>query len=280
MKAFLLVFVLFFFATSVLWAQTPTPVSRTVDVQARVGDFSVTISGYASPFASVVLTSGTTTLGTTTADANGNFTFSNVLVNKGFSSFCLTSIDFKRLGEAEGCLTFTPLYQTTTIREVFIPPTIGAFRKRISVGDEGIIWGYTMPRSTVTITIIGGKLITRTADNQGYYEYREKFAAGKYTLTSKAVYLNINSLPPTKSVEVESLTQLEEIAEKAKEKVIETVEEVGRKLPVPPGFRWVYLLIPILLLIGFIIFWPFIKRKIKRHHPLHHDWLLKKMQEK
>ena len=54
-------------------------------VSAKVGDFYLNLSGYVSPFSSIILTSDGVFIRATTADQYGNFSISEVLIKSGFS---------------------------------------------------------------------------------------------------------------------------------------------------------------------------------------------------
>ena len=80
----------------------PTGTAST-QVEGTVGQFFLNLYGFISPFASVVLSSNGSYITGVTADAQGNFSFTQILINKGFSNFCLDAIDFKRVGESYTC---------------------------------------------------------------------------------------------------------------------------------------------------------------------------------
>lgn len=269
--------VLLYFTTPNTHAQTAKAM-QDVQIQAAVGEFFVTFEGYASPFASIVITTDGQILRSTTADETGKWTIPEARVKRGFSSFCVTTIDFKRLGESEACMEIEPIYVSSTIYDIFLPPTIGLFRKQVRVGQEAIIWGYSMPNSRVTIRINDNETITLTADAAGYYEYRfEPERAGSYRLKATAVYQGLTSLEPTKDVILEAQTIPQEAVGKVG-------EGLGRLRNLFSSTIFWFILI-FLLLTGIIIFlihklypgffpylFDFLKKKSK---PLHDDWLIR-----
>jgi len=125
-----------------------------VDVKAQVGEFIVNVSGLASPNASVILTDTSGQfLKSTVADNTGNFSMAQVIVRSGFDGFCLDSVDFRRLGETQGCLDFSPVTKSQDFKDVFIPPTIGLYQKRINEGDQALIYGFSMPEADVKVKV-------------------------------------------------------------------------------------------------------------------------------
>lgn len=184
------------------------PVGHTnVKVGAAIGQFSISLSGYIAPFASVVLTSGGDVLHSTTANAAGYFSLPNVLVKEGFSQFCLNAVDVKRLGQSQACFTIPPMKANYTRTNIFLPPTIGLFRTQIQAGSNAIIWGYSMPGATVTVHSSDGKTYTVTADTNGFYQVTALIAkAGSYDLSADAIYQKKSSEKPTNKVTLLALT--------------------------------------------------------------------------
>ena len=91
---------------------TRASASLETEVQADVGEFYLNVSGYISPFASIVLNSNGIFMRTTVADKGGNFSISQVRIARGFSSFCLDAVDYKRLGESTTCIKFASDHRT------------------------------------------------------------------------------------------------------------------------------------------------------------------------
>src|ERR1035437_8839841 len=163
-------------------------------VQASVGQFYLDLFGYISPFASVVLTSDGVFIIGTTADAQGNFSITQVLIKKGFSSFCLDAIDIKRIGESYTCFSIPPATASVTMRDIFLPPTLGLSRTTVTEGGSATAFGYTMPGAKVTLHI-NGELLTVYADVGGYYEFALKnIKVGSYSLYATANYQQKDSL--------------------------------------------------------------------------------------
>src|SRR3989338_1016735 len=68
-------------------------IGQSTNVSAKVGEFSLNISGYIAPFATVTLTTTDGTfLRSVVANAQGYFTITAVQMKSGFAGFCLTAI--------------------------------------------------------------------------------------------------------------------------------------------------------------------------------------------
>jgi len=191
----------------VLAIQSKTLVKPPVKVTARVGEFYLSLSGYASPYASVILTSGGVFYRSAVADQNGSWSINDILINKNFSSFCLQHIDYKNIGESTTCLTVPPATADIIKKDIFLPPTIGLQRSEIIAGGNAVVFGYTMPGSTVTIHLKNGKSYVVLADLNGYYELTLKnLEAGSYELYATAVYNGIPSENPSNTLKLVALS--------------------------------------------------------------------------
>lgn len=245
--------VVYLLTTSAVYATSFPSGHTNVQVAASVGQYTINLSGFSSPFASIVLISGGTVMHTTTADAAGNFSMSDILVKQGFNQFCLDTVDVKRLGQSEACFTIAPISGNYTRSNIFLPPTIGLFRTQITVGSNAIIWGYSMPGAQVKVHASDGTLYTATADKDGFYQITAYIAkAGSYDLYADATYQNKPSEKPTNKVTLLALT----FSEQTNRKVSNWLRNLLTFLfNLPLGPLWLGL--PILLLI--YILW----RKLK-----------------
>lgn len=144
--------------------------SAEVNVQVTINGYALYISGYLAPYASITLTSNGTVFASTTADANGNFSFPSVKVAKGFTIFCLDGVDYKRLGESEACFTIPPVVAPYSRTGIFLPPTVGVFRTNVDVGNNALVFGYGMPKALISIKLDNTAVCEKTADEGGYYE--------------------------------------------------------------------------------------------------------------
>jgi len=249
---------------SIAKAQTASD-SKSINVNATVGaGITISISGLASPNASIVAIANGQFLASTTADANGLFSITDIAVNLGNTNICFTTIDFKKIGESVGCLDTGDITKNTNITNVYLPPTIGLLKKQITAGQETVVFGYSMPNSTISIVIENGQTITTTTDSSGYYQYKyQAVAAGKFTFKSSGNYQNAPSLDPQKGVTLEAISPIQAVSKKAQ------------------GFldflKPLAFVIFTLILLGIILFLVFlIRRRKKEKKPvMHHDWLLK-----
>jgi hypothetical protein len=261
----------FFIPSSQSLAQVPSipPGSLHTAVQASVGQFYLNLSGYISPFASVVLTSNGVFMIGTTADAQGDFTINQVLIKQGFSGFCLDAIDFKRIGESYTCFTIPPATASVTMKDIFLPPTLGLSRTTVNEGGSATAFGYTMPKAEVTLHV-NGELLTTYADSTGYYEFALKnLKAGSYSLYATAEYKQKQSLSPTKKLQLTSISKPKQVTNL----VNNWWEQLLRFLK---NWLWnpLWLVIPIVILIIILIRKLWGRRFVNplKKRPLHHSW--------
>jgi len=231
-------------------AFNPIPAGRqNVKVQASIGEFYLNLSGFIAPYASVVLTSDSNVIRSTVADSNGYFTISQILVKKGFDHFCFTAIDVKRLGESDSCLSIPPMTSDFTKSNIFLPPTIGLYRKEINAGSNAIIWGYSMPGAIVTIHSSNGKTYTSRADQNGFYEITAFIQkAGNYDFSATAVLKSQSSENPTNKVTLVALTLGQQVNKKIGNFLTNLLTFLFN---IPLGPLW--LAIPILILIFILL---------------------------
>lgn len=281
-----LFFLLIFFGISSFFQVFAFPAGHLpVDVSAAVGQYYISLSGSIAPYASIVLTTNGVVLRSTVADANGYFSFTQVLVKKGFNSYCLTAVDVKRLGQSEGCFTTPTITGSYSRQNIFLAPTIGLFRTQIQVGSNAVIWGYSMPGALVSIHSSDGKVYTATADTAGYYEVRPLISSeGTYDMYATAQFKNQQSVKPTNKVTLIALTFSQQINKNIGNWFTNLLTWIHN---LPLGPLWIGL--PILILI--FILWRKLKaepeggnikgKKKERlffdrllgPHKLHHAWM-------
>jgi hypothetical protein len=248
--------------------------SLSTNVQAAVGEFYLNLWGYVSPYASITLTFDGIFVRATVADEQGNFILPQVLIKAGFTSFCLDAIDFKRIGESYTCFTIPPATASVTMKDIFLPPTLGLSRTTINVGGSATAFGYTMPGARVILHINNQVLMTY-ADNTGYYQFEiNNLAVGNYDLYATANYLQKDSLTPTKKLQLRALS--------AQQQVTQQLQKIGENwwdqlLRFLRNWLWnpLWLAIPIIILIIILIrklwgkhLWP----AKKQSRLLHHAW--------
>lgn len=268
-----LIFVLSFTLLAFGFAPRQTRASFSPKVSAQVGQFYLNLYGFVSPYASVVLTVDGVFMRAGVADSGGNFSFIQILINAGFSHFCLEAVDFKKIGDSFTCINIPPATSSVDKKNIFLPPTLGLSKTSAQTGEEILAFGYTMPYALVTLHLGPGLDKQVLADGTGYYVFRLKnIPPGTYNLYATATYKKLNSLSPTKKIQFRSLTLWEQIIEFLREfwaKLIALFTSIGL------GILW--LAIPILILIFILILklrgkpiFVIPERKKKEH--LHHYW--------
>jgi hypothetical protein len=198
-----------------LFFQSAQPVSAQIKplnqtgntkVQAKVGAFYLSVSGYISPYASLSLLSDGTIYQATVADDKGYFSLSKMLINRGFSNFCIDAVDWKRLGESYTCFSFDPATKDIAMQDVFLPPTLGLYSNEIPAGGDAEFYGFSMPNAQVTVNLGNGKVVMLKADSIGYYRsVLKKVAQGSYELYAGAYYEGKSSLLPAKKLALKVL---------------------------------------------------------------------------
>lgn len=174
--------------------------SSAVKVRAQVGEFNLSVSGYISPHASLSLIANDAVLRGTVADGKGNFEFENIVISRGFYQFCISAVDWKRLGESYSCFNIEPASSDVAIKGIFLPPTIGVNRFELVEGSDASVLGFSMPQASVTVKS-GAKKYEVKADQEGKYEYTfQSVKQGSYLLVADAVYEGKKSEPPAKGV--------------------------------------------------------------------------------
>ncbi len=262
----------------VFLSPTPTPKGGVVSpTPAPGGAIYLSISGYASPYASIVMTSQNVFVRSAVADGKGNFYISDVHVDRGFTQFCLENVDFQRLGDSTTCFQIPPVTSTTSKTGIFLPPSLGLSNKKTTPFSFVFGFGYTMPGSKVTLEVSEGIILHATADKKGYYKIKiEKLAVGTYHLFAAANYQGKNSEKPSKTQELKSLSP----TQAAKEQLFTSIWQFIKK------FGWI--VIPMLILIFILIskrargrIKTFIRRTrerlktpTKKDKHLHHYWFI------
>lgn len=224
--------------------------NATVTVSATVGNLSLSLSGIVSPYASIGLSSNGAFLRGSVADQNGNFSITDVTIQQGFSSFCLTVVDIKRLGESVTCFSIAPATANIVMTNIFLPPTLGLYRTEINAGSDALAFGYTMPYAKVRIRLSNGKVYTITANSKGRYQITiPKLSAGTYILIATAVYNGQQSQTPTKGVQLKALSLYEQVRKQSKKSLTQVAS-------VPLGLLWLLIPLLIIILLLAIKLWP------------------------
>lgn len=243
--------------------------AQSTKLQASVGKYYFSVSGYVSPFASIVLYSNSIFMASTVADPKGNFSIKGVLINEGFSDFCFEVVDVKRVGDSFTCLKIPAATGDTQRENIFLPPTVGLSARKINPRSSIFASGYSMPNAKVILSISKDIKIEVIADASGFYKYEIKdLASGKYSLFATASYEKKDSEKPSRKKDFESLS---------------AGELISKNLPFVLLIVLIGLIILILLIIllskkvrdkirGLLGKKAFSKKKGISH--LHHDWFL------
>jgi len=278
----ILLFISFLVICSSLGFSLPNPAYGVTSVSGSVGEFYLNLSGYVSPYASVVMYTDSEFVRSAVADSQGNFYISQILVKKGLTNFCLEAVDYKRLGDSYTCFTIPPVETVVTKDHIFLPPTLGLSRTEIGQNESADAFGYTMPNATVYLHISGGKVLQVVANSQGYYILKVKdLAPGDYTLFSTAVYNSQKSETPSKTKSLRSLSTVQEVTNNIKQPVLKTTTGLFNLL-----MTYIWLTIPVFILLIILILKP-VKDKIKlrvtmpgptptpqKQKGLHHAWFI------
>lgn len=243
--------------------------AQTTNLTASVGKYYFSLSGYVSPFASVVMSSSSIFMGSVVADKEGNFSLERILINEGFTDFCLEAVDLKRVGDSFTCLKIPPATGDTQKKDIFLPPTVGLSARKINPGSSIFASGYSMPNAKVLLNISEGIILQANADDTGFYKLEIKdLPAGKYSLFATARYERKDSEKPTKKLEIESLSMFDLIKQNFPKIILIILIVIA-----------IIILLIILLskkarekIKNMIKKKPFLKKKERKH--LHHDWLL------
>ena len=209
-----LLFSIFFSFFNVYFSYATTDIypGEFTNVSAKVGQYYLNLSGFIAPYASVVLISNGNILRSVVADQTGYFYFTGVLIDKGFSNFCLDAVDVKRLGESYTCLTVNPATSSITQNNIFLPPTFGVERNQINVGSSAIVWGYSMPNAQVKVYLSDGRTVMVTADSTGFYQTTFKIdKTGSYEFFADAFYKNQKSLSPSRKASFLALSSTQQL---------------------------------------------------------------------
>lgn len=272
---------IFLFLSQVL----ATAVHARTNVVGSVGELNLNLTGYISPFASVVLSSDKVFMRSTVSDEKGNFSFTDVLIKKGFSGFCLTAVDFHRIGDSETCFSFPPAKESVTKDNIFLPPTLALSRNAIGPNESADAFGYTMPGARVTLVLSNGTTLGVNADGTGYYIFKIKnLPPGKYELYATAVYKDKDSEAPSSKKTLESYSAVGKVTTDLTNLLKKLLTGLFNLL-----LTYIWILFPLFILLIILLAKP-LKEKLKPFlhkinpskeysakpdfHHLHHYWFI------
>lgn len=267
---------IFLFIPSEVFAISPTILNR---LEARVGEYTLSVSGYASKNASINIKTDNILMGSTTAQPEGSFSFSNLPIKKGFSSFCFETVDMARIGRSAACMNVPPATADIILTDIYLPPTIGLEKPSITEGGSGLTYGYTMPNASINIKMSNGSRLTTKSSQAGRYSYTVgNLPVGTYELSSRGTYQGNLSLEPNSGVTLKVLTSSAAF----------TNEAVGLRRALQNWLPWILLGILLSGLLGILLikkykpewllfiteskFYKALMRKLRRQ--LHHSWFV------
>ncbi len=243
---------IFFFISYIKQVNAITPSSQN-RIEARVGEYSLTVSGFASQNASITIKTDSILMASTTALANGTFSFSKLPIKKGFTSFCFETIDAARIGKSFACMKVPPATNDIVLDMIYLPPTIGLEKQSITEGSSGLAYGYTMPNASIDIKANNGSRFTAKSNETGRYSYTiGNLPIGSYEFSSRGTYQGSDSLTPLSTVTLRVLTSSAAF----------TNEAVSLRRVLSSLWPWIFLSILILGLLTLYL--------IKRFRP---EWL-------
>jgi hypothetical protein len=252
MKAILLFILMFvLYATPIVASSvSPATINR---IEARVGEYSLTVTGYASQNASINIKTNNLLMASTTAGADGSFSFMNLPIKKGLDSICFDVIDIARIGRSTSCIRVQPANGDILLKDIYLAPTIGLEKSSITEGSSGLVYGFTMPNASIDIKMNNGSRLTTRSDQLGKYSYTVgNLPVGTYEMTSLGTYHGSKSLNPTSGVTLEVLTS----------SIAFTNQAVGLRRSLVNWLPWILLAIPVTGLGSFLL--------IKKYRP---QWL-------
>jgi outer membrane usher protein FimD/PapC len=140
-----------------------------------------TITGAAEPNSTVTIYDNGVAIGTTTADASGNYSYTASLTD-GAHSLTATATDAAgNVSPASGATSFTV---DTSVPTAPGAPTVPGLTDGYSKTGALTITGTAEPGSTVTIYDNGVAIGTTTADASGNYSYTASLTDGAHSLTA------------------------------------------------------------------------------------------------
>ncbi len=178
------------------------------EVSLSIGGYTFDLNGYSSPFAEVTI-EGNGIYDRTTADASGYFAFTN-----GFSPFspreaCLTAKD--QLGRISQpvCLAPFPVNYHVSIGPVLLPPTVSLDNANYFTGDQIVLSGQAIPKTTVSLSLFTDQTATHLLSLLDFHLVKPSYAFSipqLDTKTDSAGNFSI-TLPSSKAYKYRLFTQ-------------------------------------------------------------------------
>ncbi len=157
-----------------------------VTITAWVRDTIVVFDGHTFPLAYVKIKDGTSVVGTTTADSDGNFHKEIKAVSGGTHTFNVTSTDgdSTETGPASYTLDVNP-QTTTTISNILVPSTLYIDKTSLAINETFTPRGSAYKGSTIEIYANGSKIGETTTSSNGTWSKNisADFGTGTFTIT-------------------------------------------------------------------------------------------------
>lgn len=162
-------------------------INRTVPVEVEVPDTTISVSGLSSPFSLVSIREGASTIATTSADADGNYSATLTSQVSGLRTFSVFADDDSGARSAVNTQTISVSPQQNTAVTFNIAPTL-IRRTPIQTTNNSVIQfnGYAVPNSVVVLNVSGSDVLNTTSNANGFYEFiyaTNGLAIGLYTAT-------------------------------------------------------------------------------------------------
>ena len=157
---------------------------------------AVAFEGRAYPKALITVLRNGSVLGNTTPDSSGDFSLSSRTVPVGISTFSIFAEDADNRKSVTLSFTISIVEgTTTTVKGIFISPTIDLSKQVVRKGETLDILGYAYPESEVQIFVNSPyPMIKKTAPSKaGKWEYSldtDPLALGDHTTKAKAMALD------------------------------------------------------------------------------------------
>jgi len=163
--------------------------TENLGVVATVGDTVLVLTGYTSPNSLVTFVENSAIVGNTISDAEGVFTKEFTGLSPGPKTISLYSIDpVSRITKTIEFSMVIVQFQTYTISDIYLPPTLEINKTSYLNQDTLIATGYSYKDAIVNLEISGQEGYTKLvqADSQGLFQTEVKldeFEAGTYQIS-------------------------------------------------------------------------------------------------
>lgn len=188
-----LLLIISFIILSLLSLNKNSAFAESLSVSLRVGDTRISFDGYSSPGAFITIKQNSSVVGTTVADASGNWNKTVDADNPGIQSFDLYATDSTNISTPTLSYSVNLTANTlTTISNIVFPSTISITGLTLS--------GQTNPSGSLTLLVSDGTTFIIPVTPSGEWSFTipsTSFTAGTYTayltLTMPGNYISLSS---------------------------------------------------------------------------------------